>query len=70
MQVAPCRRSCRRDIRRNHATEVVQPSKESFDFPAPTIAPKNAAILGLGFAAILLVGCYQFHPAVLAQFLI
>ena len=38
------------------APEVLQPSKEPFDFPAATVAAQHAAILGLGLFSAASMG--------------
>ena len=40
----------------DQATEIVEPSKEALDFPAPTVATQFAAVLGALAAAVVLVG--------------
>src|SRR5579863_1506563 len=38
------------------ATEIVEPGKETLDFPAPTVATQFAAVLGIFSTAVVLVG--------------
>ncbi len=52
------------------ATKVVQPGKETFDFPASTVATQGPPILGSGFSAIAFVGCNEVNAIVLLQLLV
>jgi hypothetical protein len=40
----------------DESAEIVEPGKEALDFPAPTVAPQFAAVLGALAAAVVLVG--------------
>ena len=39
-------------VTREDATELLQPGKQSLNFPAPAIAAQRAAVLGRGLAAV------------------
>ena len=54
----------------DNATVIMEPSKQTLDFPAATIAPQHAAVLGDGFAAVPAVRRDQFHTEMFADALI
>ena len=45
----------------------MEPGKQTFDFPASAVAPKLASVLGLGPAAVRLVGRDQGDAMLLLQ---
>src|ERR1700676_2847782 len=54
----------------DQATEVMQPGKQSFDFPASAVAPEFTPVLGSGLAAVDLVRRDQFDSVLLGQVLV
>ena len=48
----------------------MEPGKQPFDFPAPTVAPQFAPVLGFGPAAVRLVRRDQRDAVLLSQALI
>src|SRR5271170_6703639 len=55
---------------RDDTTIIMEPSKQTLDFPATTVAAQHAAILGDGFAAVPAVRRDQFHAQMFAHPLI
>ena len=51
-------------------SKIMQPGKETFNFPSSSIAPEFAPILGFRFLPVLLVRCYKFNAFILFQSLI
>jgi len=54
-------------IANNPSSEILQPGKQSFDFPAAFVATKFSAILRCRLAAILFVRRDQFHATFFDQ---
>jgi len=52
-------------ITNHQPTEVVEPGKQSLDFPPPAEPAQRSAILSPGRAAILFMGCNDFTPKLL-----
>ena len=52
------------------ATKIMQPSKQSFDFPTTAVATQDATVLGDGSAAVAAMRRDQFHVEMLAHALI
>jgi len=51
-------------------SKIMQPGKETFNFPSSSIAPEFSPILGFRFLPVLLVRCYKFNAFILFQSLI
>src|SRR5208282_1836030 len=54
----------------DQSAEIVEPRKETLDFPAPTVATQFAAVLGALATAIVLVGCDKLDAMFLPEALI
>ncbi len=51
----------------DQAAKIMQPGKQTFDLPTPTVTPELASILGFGSAAVALVGRDQLDTVLLLQ---
>ena len=51
----------------DHATKIMKPREQAFDFPAATIAPQRTTVLGDRFAAIPSMWSDQRHSEFLAD---